>query len=591
MARRRVPTLFLAIVLLLAPMAGTAAEGTIRLEDIPNIIRPGKTERISFSAGQAGNVTLSLEDAAGNTLGMVRDNLSLANAGANSLFWNGSLPGGDTLQPGEYILALRMGDAVDKQSVTIGQPSPQLSNLRLSDTVMTPGSSWSVSATANMAGELRMTIFDDSHQQHEILHERVPAGNLMIPWDGVVPGYKASAGTHTLSLTLIDEQGFESNPYHLLVTMQLPPEPTQVPTPSPSPVPTPQPERYKIPSAEDISRDQYGSSYWALPVGKWDEQAIWDVMMQPITVLVGRDQRETYKLRLTPDKSNARDNIVGEITYVSQGVHVLETLDNGWSLVETFNSSYGPNNRSRRGYGDTDALIRGYVETSVLETVTPRTEYGLLIDKLKQEMYVFENGKLLTTLIVSTGNPTRQQPWNETPSGEYLMVSRMGDFPAGNLTCGMGMRINGGTAIHEVPYLTNAVTGARDYSISERVLGEKASHGCIRVQRRNNEDGVNMTWVWNNIKVNTKVLVWDDTNRYHEYPEDDLMLYFNPDRGQYYHSNQRCPSIRDVFLPLKGSFTYAQLDDAEHQKYTPCKTCNPPERRGLIDEINRANGY
>ena len=130
-----------------------------------------------------------------------------------------------------------------------------------------------------------------------------------------------------------------------------------------------------------------------------------------------------------------------------------------------------------------------------------------------------------------------------------------------------------------------------DYSIQERALGKKASHGCIRVQRKNNEDGVNMTWLWENIKVNTKVLVWDDTNRYYEYPPDDLQLYYNPDRGQYYHSNQNCPSIRNVFLPLKGSMLYSELDDPAYQKLTPCRTCNPPERKSKIDELNRANGY
>jgi hypothetical protein len=101
-----------------------------------------------------------------------------------------------------------------------------------------------------------------------------------------------------------------------------------------------------------------------------------------------------------------------------------------------------------------------------------------------------------------------------------------------------------------------------------------------------------MTWLWNNIKVNTKVLVWDDfPGRYYEYPADDLMLYHNPDNGQYYHLDQNCASIRDRFLPLKGSFTYAELDDADHQSLTPCKSCNPPLRKAQIDKINSDNGF
>jgi hypothetical protein len=56
-------------------------------------------------------------------------------------------------------------------------------------------------------------------------------------------------------------------------------------------------------------------------------------MMQPLTVIDG-NEKEVYRLRKTPDNSSKKDNVVGEITYASHGVHVLETLDNGWTLVE-----------------------------------------------------------------------------------------------------------------------------------------------------------------------------------------------------------------------------------------------------------------
>ena len=69
------------------------------------------------------------------------------------------------------------------------------------------------------------------------------------------------------------------------------------------------------------------------------------------------------------------------------------------------------------------------------------------------------------------------------------MVSRVGDFNAGNLVCAMGMRINGGSLMHEVPYILNEATNYKDYSYTEKYLGEKASHGCIRVQRKENPEG------------------------------------------------------------------------------------------------------
>ena len=54
---------------------------------------------------------------------------------------------------------------------------------------------------------------------------------------------------------------------------------------------------------------------------------------------------------------------------------------------------------------------------------------------------------------------------------------------------------------------------SRDYSRCERYLGEKASHGCIRIQRKLTPEGVNMQWLWDNLKVGCKVIIWDEIGR------------------------------------------------------------------------------
>ena len=616
MTRRKIAALLLVIAVMSTP-SGVLAQGeSLRFEEVPAEFRPGKTVKISFHSPLAAETRLLAEDEDGRLVGTAFNDIQ-SREGHNDVFWDGELLEGEggMLPAGSYYLVLEQGGDKVRTPLQAGSVSPRLSEVTLSDSVLTSGNEeWAVSAFASMAGKLHVTVTGADGLRREILSADVPAGSLLIPWDGTVyDGLPDPSGVVTLSLTLEETGGFLSNPHHLIVTVEakesgeaqdaadeqadtgkadgtaLPVEAS--PEPAPATETASQPNRYKLPTQENVPEEGRGSSYWKLPIGEWDEEKIWQVMMQPITIVEGGDQRETYKLRKTPDKDSSRDNIAGEITYVSHGVHVVETLDNGWSLIETYNSSYGPQNRTRRGYGETDELMRGYVETSALKTVAPRDDYGILVDKLKQEMYVFKDGKLFTTLIVSTGKPTSQQPWNETPSGEFLMVSRVGDFMAGNLVCGMGMRIDGGTLIHEVPYIVNESTGYRDYSSQERVLGEKASHGCIRVQRKNNDDGVNMTWLWNNIKVNTKVLVWDDTNRYREIPPDDLALFYNPNGGQYYHLDQNCPSIKDRFLPLKGELTYARLEDPEFAKLTPCKHCSPPLRRTEIETFNRENGF
>ena len=605
---KRILTFLLAVTIML-PIFGVSAESPhLVIIDFPVYIRPGKTEMFQFEAAHEGTGSLSLEDASGKPLFMILDGLAVA-SGLNTWIWNGYGPSMQPVREGDYRLRIRSEEDLADHAVHIGPPSPQITQLLLQDAKVTPGERWGLTVNVNMPGELAV-VFHVADQHHEIYHESIPSGVTQVTWDGMLKSQIPPPGRHTLSVVFLDETGFAANQQHITLEVTAPPTtitpdaglqpgitPETVTTPQPSDLATtaepfiPENSHYTVPTREEVPEEQIGADFWRLPVGDYNEEAIWKVMMQPMTVLWGKDQRETYKLRAAKDDSTKRDNIVGEIGYESQGVHVIEQWDDGWSLVEVYNSSYGPDNRTRRGYGDTDALIRGYVRTKELKVIAPREDYGILIDKLKQRMYIFQDGKIFSELLISTGVPTKQQPWNETPSGEFFMVSRTGDFNAGNLVCRMAMRINGGALIHEVPYILNESTGHWDYSSQEAQLGKKASHGCIRVQRLNNAEGVNMTWLWNNIKVNTKVLVWDDDNRYYEYPEDSLAIYYNPIGGKFYHLDQNCRSIKDRYLPLEGSMLYSELDNPEFSKLTPCAHCNPPLKSSQIDRINKANGY
>ncbi|NLW21488.1 MAG: L,D-transpeptidase [Clostridiales bacterium] len=620
---RRTVILFLVAALLL-PLLGLGEEHGAHLvaTSFPGFIRPGKTEIYQYNADHDGTASLHLLDEAGEQLFAIQEGHT-AREGANSIIWNGYDNAMKPLTAGYYRLRLQMGEHSLEQPLQVGLPSPQITQLVLPNAQVNPGEEWRLGVQVNMPGALAV-VFHVAEQYHELFNQQVPEGLTDITWDGLTEGKAPPEGFHTLTVVFIDESGFAANQHHITLEVlpaAMPVEPTLGITdegvfqqeeqgdeplgddPALDQAEEPSDKRvnvvasgkedyhYAVPTMEEVPEEDIGKDFWRLPVGDYNEEAIWKVMMQPITVIWGRDQRETYKLRATRDDSTKRDNIVGELGYESQGVHVIEQYDDGWTLVEAYNSSYGPDNRTRRGYGDTDALIRGYVRTNLLRVIQPRDDYGIMIDKLRQRMYIFKDGKIFTELLISTGIPTKKQPWNETPSGEFLMVSRTGDFNAGNLVCRMSMRINGGNLIHEVPYILNERTGHWDYSSQEAQLGKKASHGCIRVQRVNNADGINMTWLWSNIKLNTKVLVWDDDGRYYDYPEDSLALFYNPNGGKFYHLDQNCRSIRDRFLPLQGSLVYAQLDDHQHSKLTACATCNPPLRPSQIDQINKDNGF
>ena len=323
-----------------------------------------------------------------------------------------------------------------------------------------------------------------------------------------------------------------------------------------------------------------GTGYWETPMDINNVKAVWDMLMAPITVVKGH-QKSQQTLYAQPD---ANSEPVGDVTRDSQGVHVLETLDNGWSLVETYSSSF--HDSKVKAWNQ---LVQGYIRTDMLETKTPKEKYALLVDKLDQRMYIFEDGEIYDVLAISTGLANERQPYNETRSGEFLLVSPVGGFEVEGLNAAMGLRFNFGDILHEVPHLVRS--GEKQYQKFEDVLGQRASHGCIRVQRKRTPKGTNMTWVWNTLRgrMGTKLVIWEDLpGRQLPHVDPATPLFYNPSGGRNYHLQEKCFGVRDKFLPLTG-FTYGELNAAPFDKLTPCPYCFPPRRAEEIDKINQAH--
>ena len=56
------------------------------------------------------------------------------------------------------------------------------------------------------------------------------------------------------------------------------------------------------------------------------------------------------------------------------------------------------------------------------------------------------------------------------------------------------------------------------------------------------------------------------------------VLYYNPDGGTKYHLDQNCKSTHAKYLPMKGHFTYGEINDDKYVKLTPCNVCGAPLR-------------
>ena len=361
------------------------------------------------------------------------------------------------------------------------------------------------------------------------------------------------------------------------------PEPTGAPAPA-----------AVLPSAQSFT-PSYGSAYgpeaggglyWTTPMDITDEQAVWNMLMAPMTVVdIGKKSGEkvqTYIYR-EPDDTSKK---IGVVTCESQGVRVLETLDNGWSLIECYSSSFHATKVEAW-----NLLVTGYIPSSYLKQVQPSDAFGIVIDKLTQRVYIFQDGHLLTTLLCSTGltmwTGSKYQPYNETRSGEFLMMSRVGTLVSDALLCDMAIRFNSGDMIHEVPHVNNA-DGTKNYIRAEGKLGTKASHGCIRVQKNKTPEGINMAWIWNNVRGNShvKLVIWEDwQGRQIPVPDANSVLYYNPKKGAYYHRAEKCYSAKNItFIP----FLYSQLDEDGFSKLKFCPYCVPLLRVAEIEEINKA---
>ena len=602
---RRFLALLLSLCLLAAALPiALAEEAEMTLDPLEKTVRPGKAVLVSFSMPESGTVTLRLADEAGETVSMILEDYPAA-VGVNQLMWNGTYEG--VFAPaGAWRMELRWGEESTSVPVTVGQPAPYLTNIMSS--VEQAAKVMTVTFYASVDGLLSVgamvngawTLLDSIN---------IAAGENAYVWDMSA----ANPATTALTLTLTDATGYPSNEEHIAVMpedfgIEAEPETLEVLADEMEPASLidlgPEDEIIDdlvmtevipdevllddlLEEREEVFTPVHGSpyegsdttlNYWTMPMDITDEETVWNVLMQPMTILYSsRDKADRTQviLREEPDEKSRG---VGVVTRINQGVHVLETLDNGWSLIECYSASF--HDSAIKAW---NMLVQGYIKTDELRVVEPQTEYGIVIDKLAQRLYLFKEGHLYTTLLVSTGLANAKQPYNETRSGEFFLTSAVGAFKDGNLTYEMAIRFNSGDLLHEIPHYTNA-DGTRRYGYGLNDLGSKASHGCIRVQRYRTPEGVNMTWLWNNRVKNTKLLIWEDwQGRQLPFPDHDLTLYYNPSGGEMYHSQETCYSAEGkVFTP----FTYGELEQGGFASLKRCPYCAPALRVAEIQAIN-----
>ena len=496
-------------------------------------------------------------------------------------------------------------------SAACAQAAPQLSGVFADDAALVAGQDgWYFDFQASESGVIAMQLLSGETGEAiaDIGSEAVQAGSGRIAWNGLLAdGSAVPSGSYMIAAALKNAAGEESAQSvislsiygsqaeyseNVLDLSTLIAEEAAVWEEEM----IPEDEEEDAAPAFDEQGVPFAASFWEMNPDDYDlknpahQQAIWEIMMQPITVLEG-DQTENIYITNQPGISPRpyQDNCAGELHGQSQGVRIVEddTDGDGYVLIEAYTND-GTKANSEYMESIAASKVQGYVKKSRLYTDKPKDKYGLLVDKLRQKLYVFEAGRIISELDVSTGLNNPKQPYNETPAGEFLTVSRVGDFKAGSRTIGRyAIRINGGTLLHEVLHDVGGDGKTKIYDNYEPKLGTKDSHGCIRIPRRKNAEGMNMAWFWDNLPLKTKVLIWEDKGRKMydpELPDDSLQLYRNPNGGSNYHLDQNCSGVKEKFLPLAGDFTYGDLQSDEFKRLTPCTSCAAPQRKEKLFE-------
>ena len=498
--------------------------------------------------------------------------------------------------------------------------APQLTNVAAESGSLRVGEVWAFSFETTEGGALAMQLRGADGESIDLGATQVDAGIGRLVWDGVLPdGSEAADGVYTMAVRLCNYWGEESEERLMTVTVGDGEAAGEAETPvaagaldlSSLDIQDAQIweggieearvwDEGQAADAQTLTEDgrrpvPQATSFWDMNPDEYDltdpdhQQAIWDLMMQPITVMdVGQTEHVYPTFTPGANRKPYEQNCAGELHGQSQGVHVLEedTDGDGYVLIEAY-SNDGTKTDNEYMESLNAKKVQGYVKKSILFEVKPSSKYALLVDKLRQKLYIFEAGAIIGELDVSTGLNNAKQPYNESPAGEYITVSKVGDFNAGSGTIGrFAIRINGGTLLHEVLHDT-AKDGTRIYTAYEPQLGMKASHGCIRIQRKANAQGQNMQWLWNNLENKTRVFIWDDQGRQMyepELPDSGLQLYRNPNGGSNYHMDANCSGVKSQYLPLTGDFTYGDLEKDEFKKLTPCASCGAPVRPETLYE-------
>ncbi len=346
--------LLLGILLLLVLIGSAQAENfTVRVEK--DIIGFDENQ-ITVETDQTGLLTLTLSDNYGTYRTITRE----AKRGVTTFMWDGLGENEERLPSGSYtlhaLLVTARGNQETQINVTVGKAKQALLfALRSSDTLYLDTDDWFCEAKPVRTGAVVMDIYaaDELNTKLDTL-KKTFGSTTKVSWNGRVKGKKVAEGDSPAALLRGEQPG-------VCARCACDGEGKRAPRRSGG---------RNGQHHADVGHGRRGN------VGHDDEaERSWWTL-----------RRSAIRRCMTSRRRMARH--LGTLHGQSQGVEVLK-VEGGWAYIGAWQHESG-------GY------IEGWVPMKRLKTVTPNSDFGLVVDKQTQRMKVFYRGKCITTLTIST---------------------------------------------------------------------------------------------------------------------------------------------------------------------------------------------
>lgn len=391
-------------------------------------------------------------------------------AGENTIIWDGLAVYGERLVDGDYTLEASFYDAEGsvsqatakvkaarcKQALLFALPSSDFLYLDGEDT-------WFVELQLVRSGNYTLEIYAADDLSQPLLTRKRSASSSDVfkyYWDGTINQKKAAPGSYVLRFYATDNPAYV---HEVSLTIQEGASP-------------------QIPLALTGS---------VMPSAGMSDDELWNLMMQPSAVTTqGQTAHQTVYSK--PDKKSDK---LGTLHGQSQGVEIIEIRTDGWVRIGAWNH-------------ETGSYIEGYVPSSCLKMVQPNTHYGILIDKQTQTLTLFCEGERVDTISISTGLVTATRMIRETAAGSFLTVDRIAAFSDSGYKYDYCIRYDGGNLMHQLGY--KAKNSHRDFSVQTEQLGQKASHGCIRLPKFTDGEHINAYYLYTTLPYHTRIIMLDD---------------------------------------------------------------------------------